>query len=335
LRSWRPSVSPSSSFSRSGRFMINVLAAFVLDIVIGDPEFRLHPARLIGSMLGSYETAFYRMEKKVLGGLVLVVCALLTVFCIFFGISFLLPLLDLPLSLNPLAILLVFFVFCNRDMAREALETARCLERGSIEDARIRVGRIVGRDTGALSGEEIARAAVETVAENIVDGFTAPLFYLILGGIPGAYVYKTVNTVDSMFGYRNERYDLFGRAGARLDDALNFIPARLNAVFVFISSGFNREVLKTMLRDGRKHPSPNSGIGEAGFAGFLGVALGGPSVYGGVKKVKPWIGENRGGEACDPALLIRRAVRFYWRVVGVTFVILGGTGFLPGLPFFG
>jgi len=301
--------------------IINIFIAFILDLFIGDPPLSVHPVRLIGRLLDFLEDWLYPVSRKFVGGLLLVVVALFIVLGVTAGLWYVMFLFTLPLGINVVMVGLLFFLFCNRDMVREAKKVYLFLEQGKVEQARVQVGRIVGRDTEGLGRVEIVRAAVESVSENIVDGFTAPLFYLTLGGVPLAYAYKTANTVDSRIGYRNERYEQFGKAGARLDDALNFIPARLNAFFLFCATGFRREVLHTMLHDGGKHPSPNSGIAEAGFAGYLGIALGGPSRYGGTVREKPWIGENRivGEELEDPRLILR-AVALYWRVVAVTLI---------------
>jgi adenosylcobinamide-phosphate synthase len=299
--------------------VINIVIAFILDLFIGDPSFKAHPVRLIGGLLSFLERRLYPMKKKILGGLLLVLVSLLVVVGIIAGLWYLAPVFNLPLGVNVVLIILLFFLFCNRDMVREARAVYRLLEQGNMSAARERVGRIVGRDTARMGTGEIIRATVESIAENVVDGFTAPLFYLLLGGLPLAYGYKTVNTVDSRFGYRNERYERFGKAGARLDDGLNFIPARLNGLFLFAASGFSRSVLKTMRRDGRLHPSPNSGIAEAGFAAYLGLALGGPSRYGGTVREKPWIGENMlSRDGLEDPRLILKAVMLYWRVVVVT-----------------
>jgi adenosylcobinamide-phosphate synthase len=191
----------------------------------------------------------------------------------------------------------------------------------------------VGRDTEHLGKKDLIRATIESVAENLVDGFTAPLFYLVLGGMPLAYIYKTVNTVDSCFGYRTERYERFGKVGARLDDLLNFIPARVNGFIILCAAGFGKQVLRPMIRYSRAHPSPNSGISEAGFAGYLGLSLGGPSTYGGVEKFKPWIGEDRLSEEQkeDPALILQ-AVSFYWKATTLSLVLHLTTLYLLELP---
>lgn len=313
--------------------MLNVLIAFFLDILIGDPVFSLHPVRLIGSMLTAYEKLLYRIEYKVLGGALVVACALATVFPVMVGLNYAKRWVILPFSINIVSVVLLFFLFCNRDMAKEAKSVYAHLSAGDMDGARAVVARIVGRDTGTLDAGGVVRATVESVAENVVDGFTAPLFYFMLGGFPAAYAYKTLNTIDSRFGYRNEHYEKFGKAGARLDDVLNFVPARINAVFLYCASGFSAEVIRCMLKDGKRNPSPNSGLAEAGFSGMLGIALGGPSIYGGVLKQKPWIGVDRIKEEMREApALILKALSFYWRVVFTTLIGFLTAAYFLALP---
>lgn len=313
--------------------MINILIAFFLDFFLGDPVFAGHPVRLIGSMLSLYERLLYPIKRRVIGGFLLVVGACLTVFWPIFFLNVLKNFGSLPRSINIISIFLIYFIICNRDMIRETKSVYRSLIRGNIESARINVGRIVGRDTSSLDVKGIIRAAVESVAENTVDGFTAPLFYLVLGGIPLAYLYKTVNTIDSRFGYRNERYEKFGKIGARFDDILNFIPARLNGFFILCAAGFKKDVFIFMKEYGRMHPSPNSGISEAGFSGQLGLALGGPSIYNGEEKNKPWIGKNRlsSSELEEPQIILH-AVSFYWRIITINLIANLAALFLLDLP---
>lgn len=313
--------------------LINVTAAFILDLIIGDPVFRYHPVRLIGSMLSFYGRFFYRFRRKLFGGFSLVLSSLLTVFFVTLFLEYIKRFLYLPVSINILTVGLIYFVFCNRDMIREAKSVYFCLKEKDIEKARLRVARIVGRDTKQLDERGIIRAAVESIAENIVDGFTAPLFYLCIGGVPLAYIYKTVNTIDSLFGYRNEKYERFGKIGARLDDLLNYIPARLNLFFLFCAAEFRGDVFIKMKVHGKRHPSPNAGISEAGFSAYLGVALGGHSLYGGVQKEKPWIGENKldRDELKDPGIILK-AVALYWRVVTVTLITFLAALYLLNLP---
>jgi adenosylcobinamide-phosphate synthase len=313
--------------------VVNVVAAFLIDLILGDPPSKFHPINLIGSMLSIYERAFYRLRWKILGGFLLVVLSCFSVFAIISGILLLAPFFELPFSANILLIFLIYFIFCNRSMVREAQAVRELLLEGNIVEARRQVSHIVGRDTEALDPAGVIRAAVESVAENIVDGFTAPLFYLMLGGVPAAYLYKTVNTIDSRFGYRTSQYERFGKPGARLDDALNFVPARLNVFFLLCAVGFNRMVLRTIVKYGQKHPSPNSGLAEAGFAGYLGIALGGPSYYRGILEEKPWIGQNRveSSKLEDPGI-IDMAIALYWRVVWITLCSALAAAYFFNLP---
>jgi len=301
--------------------IINICIAFLLDLALGDPAFRYHPVRIIGDMLSTLEKRLYRLKNKIFGGLILVIISISSVFFITAIFEYLKRFLYLPFSINILTIALIYFLICNRDMIKEAKSVYRCLIEDDIEQARIQVGRVVGRDTNHLDKGAIIRATVETLAENIVDGFTAPIFYLAIGGIPLAYIYKTVNTIDSMFGYNNEKYEKFGKIGARFDDVLNFIPARLNFFFLLIATKFDKRIFNTMIKYGKKHPSPNSGISEAGFSGALGIALNGPVYYGGKLKEKPWIGENRlKPDELDDQKIILNAISLYWKVIIVTFI---------------
>jgi adenosylcobinamide-phosphate synthase len=317
--------------------LVTAAVAFGLDFLLGDPVFALHPARLMGGLLSRLERLFYGFRRKTLGGGLLAASALILAggfaACAACGADVLwraaVPRLSAPpsgesplLGFNPLLVLLVFFLFCNRDMMDEARAVCERLREGDLPGARARLSRVVGRDTARLDGKAVIRATVETVSENIVDGFTSPFLYLLLGGVPLAYLFKAANTIDSMFGYRSERYERFGKIGARLDDALNFVPARLNALFMLAATGFSGSLWRSVRMFARAHESPNSGIAESAFAGHLGLALGGPSTYGGVEKKKPWLGEDRlpEDERSDPALILR-AVRLYGRVVTVTFLL--------------
>jgi adenosylcobinamide-phosphate synthase len=202
-------------------------------------------------------------------------------------------------------ILLTATTIAVKDLVDSARAVIGSVGDGALEEARRNLGMIVGRDTARLGENGILKATIETLAENLSDGVVAPLFYFAIGGLPLAMAYKAVNTLDSMVGYRNDRYRYFGWAAARLDDLANFIPARLTGFLIVAAVGLYRMLhaacashagagtaLAIMLRDGRKHASPNSGIPEAAMAGGLGVRLGGPSSYGGVVFEKPYIGEE-------------------------------------------
>jgi len=192
-----------------------------------------------------------------------------------------------------------FFIFTTlstKNLGEEAFSVYRALKENNLELARERVSRIVGRDTKDLSRDEIVRATVETVAKNTVDGIISPLFYTVLGGAPLAMAYKAVNTFDSMVGYKNEKYLYFGWFSAKLDDLVNYLPARISIFLIPMASLLVRQrslmALRIIFRDGKKSPSPNAGIPEAGFAGALGIQLGGVNFYQGVKEYRPILGEK-------------------------------------------
>jgi adenosylcobinamide-phosphate synthase len=203
-------------------------------------------------------------------------------------------------------IYLISTTMAIRGLVTSAQAVIRPVKEGDIEKARHNLSMIVGRDTHSLSKEDILKATMETLAENLSDGFIAPLFYLLIGGLPLAMVYKAINTLDSMVGYNNDTYRYFGWAAARLDDIANYLPARITGVLIVVATfpvmlfrdtlrtlAITRRSFVTMLCDGKKHLSPNSGIPEAAMAGALGIRMGGPTAYGGVMVEKPYIGEAR------------------------------------------
>ncbi|OGR02879.1 MAG: cobalamin biosynthesis protein CobD [Deltaproteobacteria bacterium RIFOXYD12_FULL_53_23] len=193
------------------------------------------------------------------------------------------------------SIFLLYTTIAARDLVRHSTDVYTALATGDLPEARRRVGMIVGRDTANLDEAGVARAAVESVAESMVDGVTAPLFFALLGGPMAAMLYKTVNTMDSMFGYKNERYLKFGWAAARLDDIVNFVPARLTSMLIPAAAFLLRLDVKgalfILLRDRGRHASPNSGHTEAAVAGAIGIQLGGPNLYFGQLLEKPSIGD--------------------------------------------
>jgi adenosylcobinamide-phosphate synthase len=202
--------------------------------------------------------------------------------------------------LHPLAgfaggAVLLSFAITPRSLAEAGREIKDYLLAGDLVQARTKVGWIVGRDTDSLDEAGATRATVETVAENIVDGIVSPLFYAAIGGVPLAFLYRAVNTLDSMVGYKNEKYLHFGMVAARVDDVFNYIPARLTGLLIIIAAFILRYdakgAMKTILRDAAKHPSPNSGIPEAAVAGALGIRLGGLNYYGGVASFRAYMGE--------------------------------------------
>lgn len=274
--------------------------AVVLDTLIGDPRTGWHPVVLIGGLIAAVEKLLLRPAAtpaaKRLAGLALVAAVL--------AVSYAAAWLAVAAlaALHPLAALggsalLLSFAISPRSLAAAGREIQACLETDDIDAARAKVGWIVGRDTDRLDSAEVTRATVETIAENITDGIVSPLFYAALGGAPLAILYRAVNTLDSMVGYKNDKYRDFGLVAARTDDVFNYIPARITGLLVvaaaFILRYDARGTARTILRDAGRHPSPNSGIPEAGVAGALGVRLGGLNYYGGVPSLRATMGEPR------------------------------------------
>ena len=272
-----------------------VLAAVLLDLLLGDPRWLPHPVVLIGRLITALEKGLRRIVQNEWAGGVLLLVLTVGITC-----GVVLAVIKGAYAVSPyagftVAVLFSWTCLAARSLHFESRLVADALARGEQAEARKHLSFIVGRDTEGLDEPEIWRATVETVAENTSDGVIAPLFYLILGGPPLALAYKAVNTLDSMVGYRNERYLRFGWASARCDDLLNFIPARLTGLLMVAAAPLirlsARAAWRVMRRDGRNHSSPNSGIPEAATAGALGVRLGGTNVYSGVSVAKPTIGE--------------------------------------------
>lgn len=274
------------------------ITALILDLFIGDPERAPHPVRWMGRLAAVLEIVIRKALPKSpvwerLGGVLLWVAVVGGSYAAASLLLFYSSIYSTALSFM-LSVFLIWSGLSIKSLGDEALAVVKALGQG-LDEGRKRLGRIVGRDTGGLNEEEVLKAAVETVAENTSDGVIAPLFFLAIGGPPLMMAYKAVNTLDSMVGYRNERHGDFGWFSARMDDAANFIPARLSGALIVTASfilGYNWMKSGAILaRDGRNHPSPNSGVPEAAMAGALGVKLGGGSFYGGVFSKKPCIGD--------------------------------------------
>lgn len=274
-----------------------LVTAILLDLVLGDPRWLPHPVVAIGRLISGLDLFLYRtIPRKRPAGIILLLVTVLAAATATWSLIRLGVFLH-PLAGFAIAALLSFTCLAARSLHRESALVAEALAAGDIEGARGLLGRIVGRDTAGLEESEIWRALVETVAENTCDGIIAPLFWLTLTGPVGAMAYKSVSTLDSMVGYRNERYREFGWASARMDDLLNFVPARLTALLMILAAplaGLSPQgALTITLRDRLKHPSPNSGHAEAAAAGALGVRLGGMSSYQGRPSLKEYIGDSR------------------------------------------
>ncbi len=279
--------------------LIATVLGFIIDMVFGDPEGLPHPVMLIGKLITAFEKLFRRLLPKTAGGEraaggLMFLCVALLALLVPAG------LLWLCYYLTPILGIAVEAVMCWQILATKSLRDAcmkvyRALRRGNLERARSAVSQIVGRDTEKLDEGGVIRATVETAAENTCDGSIAPLIYLVVGGAPLGFLYKAVNTMDSMVGYVDEPYKNFGLIPAKADDVFNFIPARISALLMLLS-GFilNYDTgngWKIFKRDRYNHPSPNSGQTESVCAGLLGVQLGGTASYRGITHMKKTIGD--------------------------------------------
>ena len=272
--------------------MINALSLFigwVLDLLFGDPQRLPHPVVWFGKVIAACEhrlnSGKYRKLKGALTALGLIIATF----------AFVWLLRSLLLDFNKvlllfLDVILIFYCLAGTTLIREVRQVFLAVDR-SLEEGRAQVARIVGRDTSELSAQEVRTAALETLAENLSDGVVAPLFWLALLGVPGMMAYKMINTLDSMIGYKTERYKDFGCWAAHIDDVANYIPARLTALLMVMTSG-RLGLLRFVCQNGKNHASPNSGYPESALAGILNCRFGGPHYYFGQLFDKPYIGSN-------------------------------------------
>lgn len=271
---------------------LSLLAAWLLDLLLGDPEWLPHPVVGFGKMIAWGERHLNKGRHRMLKGAVMTILLdALVFFATWVLMHYTRP---YPFLHYPIAVLLMFYCLAGTTLIREVRAVFLALDR-SLEEGRRQVARIVGRDTSQLSAQEVRTAALETLAENLSDGVVAPLFWLAVGGVPAMLTYKMVNTQDSMIGYRTERYKDFGCCAARVDDVANFIPARLTALLMLLPYAlvtFRFSLFAFVWRNGRRHASPNSGYPEAALAGILNCRFGGPHYYFGQIFDKPYIGEN-------------------------------------------
>mgnify|MGYP002674828868 FL=1 len=277
-----------------------IVAGFILDLIFGDPHWLPHPICLIGNLIGFLEKNLRRLlapgkTALLLGGALMVVIVL--------SLSFAVPYAVLMLAeqVNPwlrfaLETIMFYQIFATKCLRDESMKVYTALHNNDLEDARVKLSWIVGRDTKELTTEEVTKGAVETVAENTADGIIAPMFYMFIGGAPLAFLYKGINTMDSMVGYKNDKFLYFGRCAAKLDDVANFIPARITGILMILASYFlNMNAAgawKIFWRDRYNHLSPNSAMTESVTAGALNIQLGGDHYYFGKLVHKDTIGDN-------------------------------------------
>lgn len=262
--------------------LIGSALAYIADRILGDPQSGAHPVAVLGRYLTTMEKVIWA-DRRERGGLI-----------VFLGLLPLWPLSKVVKRYWLLGVVAGYFSVGGRQLCDIALEVANALEHGDLVLARERCGAIVGRETFQLSEAEICRAAIESVAENTADGVVGPLLYFGLFGPTGALCYRAINTFDSMFGHKNARYQNFGWASARLDDLANLPVSRLGYLLLLRrGTTVQRNSMRAAFIDANEHPSPNAGIMEAAFAGFIGVGLGGDNLYGGVLETRCSIGNGR------------------------------------------
>ncbi len=281
-------------------YILPLLIGWFLDLLLGDPQWMPHPVVWFGKMISFGEKHLNKGKHRKLKGALLSLFFVTFVFVVTWALLYMASLLagnfgfslfTLHFSLSTLlSSLIIFYCLAGTTLIREVRQTFLAVDR-SLEEGRKQVARIVGRDTSQLSAQEIRTAALETLAENLSDGVIAPLFWLAIGGAPAMLAYKMVNTLDSMIGYKTDRYKDFGCFAARLDDVANYLPARLTAFLMVLASG-RFTLLKFVAKYGPRHASPNSGYPEAALAGILGCRFGGPHTYFGQLFDKPYIGDH-------------------------------------------
>jgi len=299
------------------RLIIPLTAGYLLDLLLGDPAGWPHPIRLFGWLIAEGETRLNKHRKRFLKGtlLTLTLCAV-TFTSLHLLLASLWELSHIAWYLS--ASLFVFYGLAHRQLIREGKKVFKTLQDQGLEAGRLQLSHIVGRDTRNLSAAQIRIAVMETLSENLSDGVVAPLFYYACAGVPGMMTYKMINTLDSMIGHRTDRFELFGKFAARLDDVANFIPARLTALLMAAAS-FSKKSFQFIVRYGHQHKSHNAGYPEAALAGILDVQFGGTNIYHGLAVKKPYIGNN--SRELSPEE-IKKAIDINHRVCLLTIVLI-------------
>lgn len=304
-------------------FFVKYIMAFVMDLIFGDPHWFPHPVRFIGKLIEVLERGLYKVEnKKIAGGITAILTIGTTVLVSYY----------LAKTSKYLEIFFLYTTLAIRSLADEGGRVCKILSTGDIERAKKELSYLVSRDTKDMDINQITRSVLETISENSVDGVIAPMFYAFLGSLftingvslalPFAMGYKAINTIDSMIGYKNDKYIDFGMIGAKIDDVANFIPARVaGGIIIPLSAlllGFDyKNSWKIFFRDRLKHSSPNSGHSEAAFAGALGVQFGGETTYFGKKYNKPTIGNKKREFSINE---VKRGIKLLYMSSGMTLV---------------
>ena len=307
-----------------------IIAGFILDLLIGDPRWLPHPICLIGNLISFLEkllrSIFGKSSRGLLvGGAVLVILVLAFSFCVPFLV------LALAEKINPwlsfaVESFMCYQIFATRCLREESMKVYTALKNNDLTDARMKLSWIVGRDTKELTKSEVTKGAVETVAENTADGIIAPMLYMFIGGAPLAFLYKGINTMDSMVGYKNDKYLYFGRCAAKLDDIANFIPARISAFLMILATFVCRldwkNAWRIFKRDRYNHASPNSAQTEAVMAGALDVALAGNAYYFGKLYEKKTIGDAIRKIKPDDIILANRMLYVVATISVILFAVI-------------
>ena len=306
------------------------LAGYLLDLLLGDPPHWPHPVRLLGRAIEYWESVLY--QPRVAAGALFWLAVMGTTLT---GVSGLLVAAAFLPRVAGLG-LVTYFIYAGlatRGLHLESRQVEEALARENLPEARARLAMIVGRETAQLGPEEIHRAVLESVAENLADGVVAPMLFTLLLGLPGLFLYKAANTMDSMVGYKNYRYDRFGKVAARADDILNFLPARLTALLLVAAAAAvgpdPRGAWRILRRDAAKASSPNAGWPMAAMAGALGVRLGGPVTYSGHRLDKPFIGDPHtplSGEKYHQAIRLLYAASLLMAAITFLSLLASGAG---------
>lgn len=270
--------------------IIPLVMGYILDLIIGDPDNWPHPVRVFGNAIAAGDKWLNKSTYRFLKGLLLAVTLCLVTYLLFYSSNYILFSISswLFIVINSIW---VWYGLANNALITEGRNVFRVLEKEGLEAGRRQLSRIVGRDTSQLTAQQIRIAVLETMSENLSDGVIAPLFFYAIGGIPAMMTYKMINTMDSMIGYRSEKYEQFGKFAARLDDVANFIPARITALFMALVTN-SYQGFQFILKYGNLHKSPNAGYPESALAGIMDCRFGGPNIYHGVLVEKPFIGKN-------------------------------------------
>ncbi|MGB5989528.1 MAG: adenosylcobinamide-phosphate synthase CbiB [Marinifilaceae bacterium] len=270
--------------------IIPLIAGYILDFILGDPRKLPHPIIAFGNSISFFEKHLNKGDHKVFKGAITAITLPTIVFFIFYALT------QASINLGEISYYIftsvfVFYGLANRSLVQEGAEVIKQLENNGLEAGRKRLSWIVGRETKDLSEQEIYKAVLETLAENLSDGVVAPLFFYLVGGVPAMLTYKMINTLDSMIGYKSKRYKQFGMFAARIDDVANYIPARITALLMSLAA-LSFKSFKYIFKYGNKHASPNAGYPESALAGILDCQFGGPHMYYGEMVQKPFIGDK-------------------------------------------